>query len=211
PEATEQEIISAARHAHVLDFSEQLPDGLQTWVGEKGGRLSGGQRQRIALARAFLSDPSILILDEATSAVDAQSEILIHQALRDSAKGRTIFLITHSVSPSILDFVTRIAVMDQGKLIAVGPHETLILSCPVYQKLYQAQMHQRSRRSPVQTASIEPPVEKPSTPKQEELLAEMEDQEDAALGDSSPAILKMRRDEENPPAKTPPKRRDAMG
>ncbi|MEZ6046276.1 MAG: ABC transporter ATP-binding protein [Planctomycetaceae bacterium] len=210
PEASRQEIINAARHAHVLDFSEQLPDGLETWVGEKGGRLSGGQRQRIALARAFLSNPSILILDEATSAIDAQSEILIHQALREFSPGRTIFLITHSVSPSILDFVTRVAVMDQGKLIAVGPHETLILSCPVYQKLYHAQTYQRSHKKPMQTASSEP-VSNHNAAKQE-YLADMEDQEDSAGDDSSPAILKLeRRPNNTPPNNNLDRRNNATG
>ena len=211
PEASEAEIIKAARLAHVLDFSEQLPDGLETWVGEKGGRLSGGQRQRIALARAFLSDPSILILDEATSAVDAQSEILIHQALREASQGRTIFLITHSVSPSILDFVTRIAVMDQGKLIAIGPHETLILSCPTYQKLYHAQAHQRSR-GPIQTASAapEPPAAKP--PETEDYPADVEDQSENSTGDSNPSIIKLKRPEDpNSPPNPYPKRKDATG
>jgi ATP-binding cassette, subfamily B, bacterial MsbA len=144
PEATEAEICEAARQAHVMQFADQLPDGLQTTVGEKGQRLSGGQRQRVALARAMLRDPAILILDEATSAIDSHSEFLIHEALRKFVQGRTTFLITHSVSQSILDFVTQIIVMDRGGLIAAGPHASLIESCPIYQRLYQAQVRQRS-------------------------------------------------------------------
>lgn len=142
--AKNEEIQAAAEQAHVMSFVDELPDGLQTRVGEKGQKLSGGQRQRIALARAILRNPQILILDEATSAIDAHSERLIHETLREFAHSRTVFLITHSVSQSILDFVDRIAVMDRGRLIAVGPHEQLMTSCPVYSKLYRAQVDQRA-------------------------------------------------------------------
>jgi subfamily B ATP-binding cassette protein MsbA len=142
PSATNAEILAAATRAHVDSFVKQLPEGYSTRVGEKGNKLSGGQRQRIALARAMLRDPAILILDEATSAIDAQSERLIFEALRGFAKGRTTFIITHTVSASILDFVSRIVVMDQGKLIAVGPHEAVLQTCPIYQRLFHAR-HQR--------------------------------------------------------------------
>lgn len=151
--ATREEIEAAARQAHVTPFLEQLPDGFETVVGEKGQRLSGGQRQRIALARAILRDPAILILDEATSAIDAQSEYLIHQVLRGFVKGRTTFIITHSVSQSILDFVTRIVVMEDGKLIANGPHKMLIETCPAYQRLFHSQSRQRSALTPEAAAS----------------------------------------------------------
>jgi subfamily B ATP-binding cassette protein MsbA len=142
--ATDEDVEQAARHAHVLQFAEQLPEGLRTQIGGKGGRLSGGQRQRIAMARALLRDPAILILDEATSAIDAHSEFLIHKTLREYAAGRTTFIITHSVSQSILDFVSRIVVMEQGELLACGPHESLMQSCPAYVGLFQAQTQQRS-------------------------------------------------------------------
>lgn len=145
PGSTREEIERAARNANVTQFlDDTFPDGFDTQVGEKGRRLSGGQRQRIALARAVLRDPAILILDEATSAVDAHSEVLIHQALREFAPGRTVFIITHSVSRSILDFVSRIVVMDQGRMVAVGPHEKLIKTSEIYQRLYQAQVDQRA-------------------------------------------------------------------
>lgn len=139
PNATHAEVLAAAEKAHVPQFFDQLPDGYATRVGARGSRLSGGQRQRVALARALLIDPTILILDEATSAVDAQSESLIHQCLGDFVKGRTVFLITHSVTPDILQFVSRIAVMEHGQLLAIGPHDQLVQSCPAYQKLFRAQ------------------------------------------------------------------------
>ncbi len=144
PNASSAAVLAAAHQANVLQFAEQLPDGLDTSVGEKGQLLSGGQRQRIALARAILRDPAILILDEATSAIDAHSEAMIHESLAQLADKRTVFMITHSVSKSMLSFVSRIAVMVDGELVAVGPHATLIESCPVYRNLYDAQVRQRS-------------------------------------------------------------------
>lgn len=139
PDATHAEILAAAEQAHVPQFFDQLPEGFSTRVGPRGSRLSGGQRQRVALARALLRDPTILILDEATSAVDAQSESMIHQCLGEFVKGRTVFLITHSVTPKILEFATKIVVMEQGRLVAAGPHEELLQSCAAYQALYSAQ------------------------------------------------------------------------
>ncbi|MDF1745472.1 MAG: ABC transporter ATP-binding protein [Gimesia sp.] len=144
PSASRAEIEAVAKKAHVSQFAEQIPDGLLYNVGEKGQELSGGQRQRIALARAILRDPEILILDEATSAIDSQSEILIHKALKEFAPGRTVFIITHSIGQSLLEFATRIVVMDSGKVVATGPHSTLINTCPRYQNLLSAQVRQRS-------------------------------------------------------------------
>lgn len=139
PDATHAEVLAAAEKAHIPQFFDQLPEGFATRVGPRGNRLSGGQRQRVALARALLIDPTILVLDEATSAVDAQSESLIHQCLGDFVKGRTVFLITHSVTPDILQFATRIVILEQGQLLAAGPHEELLQLCPAYQRLFRAQ------------------------------------------------------------------------
>ena len=144
PEATRDEIEEAARRAHVTAFVKDLPDGFQTRLGERGGALSGGQRQRIAVARAMLRDPEILILDEATSAIDAQSELLIHQTLMEFVKGRTTFIITHSVTNSVLELATRMVVMERGRLIAAGPHSELIENCPEYRRLYLVQANQHA-------------------------------------------------------------------
>lgn len=138
PDASHDEIVSAARRAHVSDFLEDLPGGINTSIGEKGNQLSGGQKQRIALARAIVRDPAIVILDEATSAIDSHSELLIHETLRNFLRGRTSFIITHSVTPSMLAFTSRIVVMDRGRVLSQGTHEKLIAECPQYQKLFHA-------------------------------------------------------------------------
>jgi subfamily B ATP-binding cassette protein MsbA len=147
PDATHAEILAAAEQAHVPQFFDQLPEGFSTRVGPRGGRLSGGQRQRVALARALLRNPTILILDEATSAVDAQSESMIHQCLGEFVKGRTVFLITHAVTPKILEFATKIVVMEHGQVIAAGPHNELLQSCAAYQALFHAQTAGRTSDS----------------------------------------------------------------
>jgi subfamily B ATP-binding cassette protein MsbA len=138
PEASLEEIEQAADQAYVTQFMEQMPEGAETVVGAKGSNLSGGQRQRVALARAILRNPEILILDEATSAIDAQSERWIHQSLQHFVQGRTVFLITHSITDSLLAFVTRIVVMDRGTVVATGTHVELLKTCPAYARLYQA-------------------------------------------------------------------------
>ncbi|MCA9111988.1 MAG: ABC transporter ATP-binding protein, partial [Planctomycetaceae bacterium] len=144
PDATPQEVELAAEKAHVASFVNELPERFATSVGERGGELSGGQRQRIALARAILRDPALLILDEATSAIDAQSETLIHSALKDFVVGRTVLMVTHMLSNSLLGIVTRIVVMDDGQVIATGSHEKLLATCPQYQKLYEARSHRQA-------------------------------------------------------------------
>lgn len=144
PEATDEEVAAIAKEVHVMAFAERFPDQLDTVVGEKGGRLSGGQRQRIALGRALLRNPSILILDEATSAIDAESEEWIYEALERTAGQRTTLLITHCMTPALLRFVTRILVMEEGRLIDNGTHGELLERCPQYHRLYHAQTRQRA-------------------------------------------------------------------
>lgn len=145
PEATKAEVEQAARQAHVLEIIQSLPQGFETKIGDKGKELSGGQRQRIAFARAILRDPSILILDEATSAADAESESLIHETLKTFVKGRTTLLISHTLSNSLLEFITRIVVLDKGSVIATGTHEQLVETCPVYQRLFNSPARVMSR------------------------------------------------------------------
>ncbi len=133
PDATMAEIVEAARAAEADTFITALPDGYDTVVGERGLTLSGGQRQRIALARALLTDPRILILDDATSSVDARVEEEIHDTLRRLMQGRTTILIAHR--RSTLRLADRIAVLDQGRLLDVGTHAELVARCSLYRQL----------------------------------------------------------------------------
>jgi subfamily B ATP-binding cassette protein MsbA len=137
PGATDQELAAAVRAAYVDEFVQSMPRGYNTMLGERGARLSGGQKQRIAIARAFLTDPRILILDEATSALDSESEELIQEALVELMRGRTNLVIAHRLS-TILG-ADRIAVMEQGRVIDIGPHEELLHRNEQYAKLYNTQ------------------------------------------------------------------------
>jgi subfamily B ATP-binding cassette protein MsbA len=142
PSASDAELHDAARRARVLDFTDQKPLGLGTPAGEGGRQLSGGQRQRVALARAILRNPRLLILDEPTSAIDAESEVLIHAALGEFVHGRTTLIITHTLSPALLEYVDRIVVLDRGRVVGIGTHGELQAVCPVYQQLWET--HPRS-------------------------------------------------------------------
>jgi subfamily B ATP-binding cassette protein MsbA len=137
PASSREEIIDAARQAHAHEFNEQLPQGYDTMVGERGALLSGGQKQRIAIARAFLRQAPILILDEATSALDSESEAAVQDALRKLVVGKTVLIIAHRFS-TIRD-ATMILVFDQGRIVAQGNHASLYAGNPLYKSLYDRQ------------------------------------------------------------------------
>ena len=134
-DATREEVVAAARRAQAHDFIERLPDGYDTRVGERGLTLSGGQRQRIAIARALLADPRILILDDATSSVDASTEQQIKRALTEVMAGRTTFVIAHRLSTITL--ADEIAVLEQGRLLDHGTHDELLERSPFYGEIVE--------------------------------------------------------------------------
>jgi subfamily B ATP-binding cassette protein MsbA len=138
PDATEEEMINATRAAYAHDFIMELPDGYDTEIGERGVKLSGGQKQRLALARAILADPRILILDEATSSVDAEAEYLIQQALEQVLKGRTALVIAHRLST--IRNADKIIALEDGHIREVGDHRELMARDGLYSSLYQRQI-----------------------------------------------------------------------
>lgn len=138
-QVSEEDVIAAAEAAHAWEFIQQLPDGLQSEIGDRGVRLSGGQRQRLAIARAILKDAPILLLDEATSALDSESEKQVQAALDRLMQGRTSLVIAHRLSTIIN--ADRIMVMDKGELVESGTHEELLALGGYYAKLYRKQFH----------------------------------------------------------------------
>ena len=137
PEASDAELTAAAEAAHASEFIHALPDGWSTLVGERGLRLSGGQRQRIAIARALLKDPSVLVLDEATSSLDSESEALIQDALERLMRGRTSLVIAHRLSTIV--GADTIVVLDRGRIVQVGHHDTLVAAQGLYRTLFETQ------------------------------------------------------------------------
>ncbi len=136
-DATEEEVIEAAKRANIHDTIMEMEHGYDTIVGERGVRLSGGQKQRISIARVFLKNPAILILDEATSALDNTTEILIQQALDELCKGRTTLIVAHRLST--IKNADEIAVVNDGRIVEQGTHEELLARGGMYEELYRLQ------------------------------------------------------------------------
>ncbi len=139
-DAASAAITAAAEAAHAMEFIRNLPDGMETLIGENGARLSGGQRQRLAIARALLKDAPILILDEATSALDSESERHVHSALGTLMQGRTSLIIAHRLST--IEHADRIVVLDNGRIVESGSHRELLDRGAAYWRLYDAQLNQ---------------------------------------------------------------------
>ena len=140
PEATDAEVQAAAEAANAHEFIVSFPEGYETVVGERGVKLSGGQRQRIAIARALLKDPRILILDEATSSLDSESEALVQEALDVLMRGRTTFVIAHRLST--VRNAARILVLDGGRITQQGTHAALMAQGGLYRSLYERQFRE---------------------------------------------------------------------
>jgi subfamily B ATP-binding cassette protein MsbA len=140
PSASDADVTEAARAAHAEEFIERLTDGYGTVVGERGVKLSGGQRQRIAIARVILKDPAILVLDEATSSLDTESERLVEEALERLLVGRTTLIIAHRLST--VRRADRIVVLDRGRVVEEGTHEALLALDGLYARLYRQQFRE---------------------------------------------------------------------
>ena len=150
-EATEEELRDAARAANAHDFITGLPDGYETALGEGGAQISGGERQRICVARAFLKDAPILILDEPTSSIDSKTEAIVLDSLEELMEGRTSFVIAHRLST--VRHADQILVVSAGRIVERGTHEQLLHRGGVYRQLHDAQTRQRRRPRRAVTAA----------------------------------------------------------
>jgi ATP-binding cassette subfamily B protein len=145
PEASREEVLAAARAAHLHDFVASLPDGYDTRVGERGLKLSGGEKQRVAIARALLKNPPILLFDEATSALDSKTEKAIQANLEEAARGRTTLIIAHRLS-TVMD-ADEILVMDGGRIVERGTHGDLLTAEGRYAQMWALQQQEESHGS----------------------------------------------------------------
>jgi len=157
---TEMEQVEAvAKAAYLHDFVQTLPDGYDTWVGERGLTLSGGEKQRLAIARTLLINPSVLILDDSTSSVDAETETLIRQAMDKLIQGRTTFIITHRLP--IIKNADLILMLKDGQILEKGKHSELMALNGLYHQIYEAQLAaNQGSEEDVSGASAEPPADK---------------------------------------------------
>jgi ABC-type multidrug transport system fused ATPase/permease subunit len=137
--ASHEQVEAVARAAQAHEFIQALPEGYDTWIGERGVKLSVGQKQRMAIARVLLKDPPIVVMDEATSNIDTETEVDIRIAMNELMRGRTMFIIAHRMST--LQSVDRIVVFDSGAIIEEGDHATLLAGGGLYAGLYEAQFH----------------------------------------------------------------------
>lgn len=145
PNATTEELMAAIKSAHLEDMIQELPEGLETKLGERGLTLSGGQRQRVAIARAMLRNAPIVILDEATSALDNESEAIVQKAMDNLMQNRTVFIIAHRLST--IKNADRIAVINEGELVELGTHDELInIEDGQYKHLYEMQFKKQEVR-----------------------------------------------------------------
>ena len=151
PDASEAEIVAAAKAAHAHDFIMASPQRYDTEVGEQGLKLSGGERQRVAIARAVIKDAPIILLDEATAALDAESEQHVQQALAELCKGRTTIVIAHRLATIM--HADRILVIEAGNVVEQGRHDELLRKAGRYASFYRLQLRQQETREPITVAS----------------------------------------------------------
>jgi ATP-binding cassette subfamily B multidrug efflux pump len=138
PDASDEEVIASAKMAQAHDFIMSFPYGYDSMVGQRGVNLSGGQKQRIAIARALMTQPSVLILDDSTSSVDVETEAKIQAAMAIALRGRTGFVVAQRIS-TVLN-ADKILILDDGKIAAEGTHHELMTSSPIYREIYESQM-----------------------------------------------------------------------
>jgi len=162
PHATDAEIRKVSQIAHCDEFIKGFPDGYDTVVGERGVKLSGGQRQRVAIARAILANPKILILDEATSSLDSESEALIQDGLRALRRGRTTFVIAHRLST--IQSADQILVLEGGEIVERGTHDELLIIKGRYKQLYDKQYRLERNRFINPGEDFTPDLPTPSLP-----------------------------------------------